>query len=146
MNEWREVPEDLAKPEREVFQGVTITVALSPYNFPTAVRGTYDKTLDRFVIEFRYMNDEEWTVDGVDQPVSFRVGKSSKRLCGVQVDVKKLRAREVKLNLKLLLDNELKKRLQELQGRDGLKMNYKLVEDLLSRSEGKQLLEAVPAS
>lgn len=99
--EWIKVDEkQYDSPPKEIKRsGVVFEVFISPYDLPEAVRGSYDDQRKRFVIEFRYIQDEpkEKVVGG--QFVTFEVGKHSKRLYHIEVDVDKLRVNTVALQL-----------------------------------------------
>lgn len=66
---------------------VDIRILTSPYDIPDWVRSGYDDDLDRFVVEFRYMLDEEYRISDVGDGVRVRLGKHSNRIVGVDVDV-----------------------------------------------------------
>ena len=83
---------------------VEITVSISPYDVPEAVRGFFNERLKRFVIEFKYLQrDPLVTETDPDAPgIAVRVGKRSKRLYGIEVDVLSLKARSVSLNVNVV--------------------------------------------
>ena len=66
---------------------VDIRILTSPYDIPDWVRSGYDDELGRFVVEFRYMLDEEYRIFDVGDCVRIRLGKHSNRIVGVEVDV-----------------------------------------------------------
>ncbi len=74
---------------------IEVGILISPYDIPDGVRGGYDKDLNRFVVEFRYMVDEEYRSLDVDDGVCIRLGKHSGRIVGVEVDVDRLNISEV---------------------------------------------------
>lgn len=65
-------------------------VLISPYDIPNGVRGGYDDNLDRFVVEFRYMVNEEYRNLDADNGTRIRLGKHSSRIVGVEADVDRL--------------------------------------------------------
>lgn len=69
---------------------IEVGVLISPYDIPNGVRGGYDDNLDRFVVEFRYMVNEEYRSVGADNGTRIRLGKHSSRIIGVEVDVDRL--------------------------------------------------------
>lgn len=66
---------------------VDIRILTSPYDIPDWVRSGYDDDLDRFVVEFRYMLDEEYRISDVGDGIRVRLGRHSNRIVGVEVDV-----------------------------------------------------------
>jgi len=102
MNEWLEVdPQELkklAKLSHETHGGVEIILSLSPYDLPDAVRGLFDKHKDKFIIEFRYIQEEKLRTIGSDELndlISLRIGRNSGRLYGIEVNVNKAKANAV---------------------------------------------------
>lgn len=94
-------PGDYEKGRRKTrrTRGVEVQIIVSPYDIPTAVRGRYDEKLGRFVIEFRYIDDEPWDREEFEPHVFLRLGESSGRVAGVEVDVDALNVSEVQLKL-----------------------------------------------
>lgn len=76
----------------EPIEEVDIGILISPYDIPDGIRGGYDEHLKRFVVEFRYMVDEEYRREDGDDGVSIRLGKHSSRIVGIEIDVDRLRA------------------------------------------------------
>jgi hypothetical protein len=71
-----------------------VEVFVSPYDVPEAVRGRYDEKAKRFVIEFKYLDDEKASGEHEGEPVALRVGKNSGRLFGIQIDVEALKSKD----------------------------------------------------
>ena len=93
MSEWvRLDAEKLNTPQLEAIRGVNITVRMSPYDVPEAVRGYYDEELERFVIEFRYIGDEPFRQKQKGEHITLRIGRHSGRLYGVEVNVDAMKA------------------------------------------------------
>lgn len=69
---------------------IDIRILTSPYDIPDRVRGGYDDDLHRFVVEFRYMSDEEYRIVDVGNGVRIHLGKHSGRIVGADVDVAQL--------------------------------------------------------
>jgi hypothetical protein len=116
------------------------TVFVSPHEVPQAVRGEFDKQLKRFVIEFRYLDDEEFKREAVDDVVCLRVGKNSQRLLGIELDTAKRNVTEVQLEVQSL-KREIRKavgRLQKECGK-GERENYALAMKAIE-SKGALLL------
>lgn len=133
MGEWIRVdPDEFDLRRKRRFNNVEINVLVSPYDVPERVRGAFDNSLNRFVIEFQYMGDEPWRCEAPDPHMTLRVGRNSNRLYGIEVDVHGLRAKSVTLNLSVpdLVNNAL-----ESQSRrsDVPRENYDLARQLISR-------------
>jgi len=101
MQDWIPLdPVTLNPGEKEVVHGVEINVGLSPYDVPDGVRGYYDDDIKRFVIEFRYLDDEEdrepsWQ----NENITLVVGEHTGCLYQIHVNVDDLSANAVKLKL-----------------------------------------------
>jgi len=85
--------------ESEVVDGIEVNVFLSPYDLPRALRGYYSEILKRFVIEFRYVDEEDFVLHNEKEPIVLRVGKRSRRMLGFQIDTDRLDVQQVELNL-----------------------------------------------
>jgi hypothetical protein len=146
VSEW--VPLDaasLSPARRQRIRGVDITVVMSPYDVPEAVRGQYDEDIHCFVIEFRYMGDEQWVAQKHDDKITLRVGRHSGRLYGIEVNVDALKAHRINLRLHLprmvmnaidsLKDQPLKAPRRE---------NYQVAKDAISQKE-QQIFESLAA-
>ena len=111
MANWAEVNwEKLNQPRREEINGVEVTVYFSPYDMPEAVKGEYNDAKDRFVILFQYLGGEE-PVEYVEEDKHIRlgIGKETKRLHEVLVDVEGLRATSVMVKVQSdLVESEVK--------------------------------------
>jgi len=100
MTDWLQLdPTKLNRPRTRKVRGVQINVLLSPYDVPQAVRGNYDQSLQRFVIEFLYLGDEPWRRDLKDAVITLRIGKNSERLLGIEVNVHCIQAEAVELRM-----------------------------------------------
>src|SRR5437870_9940540 len=103
MSEWVKLDTTQLNPEtHENIRGVDITVVMSTYDVPEAVRGNYDESLKRFVIEFRYIGDEPYTCREQADNIALRIGKNSGRLYGIEVNVDAIRATAVSLRVKVI--------------------------------------------
>jgi hypothetical protein len=67
--------------------GVQVELSLSPYDLPEAVRGSFDDSLQKFIIEFKYVQGEEWTRRPAGDYAILRVGRNSNRLYGLEIDL-----------------------------------------------------------
>ena len=86
-------------PRDEEFRGVHIRVFVSPYNIPEAVRGYGISEPKRFRVEFRYPEQDRSYIPVKHGPLELHVGKSSGRLCKIDVDVAALNVDTVSLEL-----------------------------------------------
>jgi hypothetical protein len=94
----REIRRDQGKLTEE--GGVTVELTISPYDLPHHVRGEYDKSKNRFVIEFQYIQEEPYTLQASGDSVDVRVGKNSNRVYGFEIDTDALKADEVVLRVR----------------------------------------------
>lgn len=93
-------PRHYAPSEKEERNGVEFHLHVSPYDLPDAVRGFFDNERRRFAIEFKYISPEDTLEQRVDEHVSVQVGKTSRRLYRIYVDVTSLGAEQVVLRVK----------------------------------------------
>ena len=99
MTEWLQLDGKQLNPlQKREIRGVKIDVYLSPYDVPEAVRGFYDESVARFVIEFKYLGEESTRLKR-HKHLELRVGKNSGRLYRIDVDVESLKAEAVSLNM-----------------------------------------------
>lgn len=131
------------KAERADVEGIAIQVFLSPYDVPEAVRGRYDARSKRFVIEFKYIADEERDSKDVDEFVSLGIGRNSERLQDISIDIRALKADVVSLRMHLprLVESAIDRfRSQSpLGAREG---NYRIAKDVVASTKN-DLLEAL---
>src|ERR1700722_8917367 len=96
-------PQELNRVDKEHVNGVEITVGMAPDDLPARVRGSYDATLGRFVIEFRYPGKaEEKSVSRQENPnseVSLLVGAHSGRLYEIHVNVRAIGVQAIELQV-----------------------------------------------
>jgi len=133
MSEWIQVNQkELNVPRTETRNGVEVQVFVSPYDIPEAVRGAYDKRVNRFAIEFKYLADEEPTVEQIDGDMRLFVGKTSNRLHRIEIDVDRLDADCVYLHIFKGIE-----RLVQLQKKPYRQGNYRTAERIIQgrRSE-----------
>jgi SMC interacting uncharacterized protein involved in chromosome segregation len=147
-------PSKLERHEHTKTDGVEIHVFMSPYDVPEAVRGRFDPSSRRFVIEFKYLDEEKATDEPHGEYIVLRVGKNSKRLLGLQINVEALKERQV--GVRVFVPNlvaSIRKAIGELSKTRHLQpsrlRNYEVAEEVIAdRSEQlfKELVEAQPAS
>lgn len=110
---WIDIDDERYEDERAVEEaGVIFHVFVSPYDMPEAVMGDYDSERERFIIRFRYIEDESLEEEVRDQYVTFYVGKHSHRLYRIEADVHGLGASSVVLRVTRAIE-QLKGRLGE---------------------------------
>ena len=145
---WIELePSDLAPQRKTSHNAVEVVVGLSPFDLPDCVRSFYDQSCDRFVIEFRYLNDEPLVPERADDYVTFFFGRNSDRLYKIEVDVKSLGAEQV--DLKVLVPDEIADAFRKLERskrfRDTLKRrrfrNHKIAAQVLEDRKAELLSE-----
>lgn len=133
MGDWIRVDPrefDLRSPQR--LNNVEINLLVSPYDVPEGVRGAYDESIDRFVIEFRYIGDEPWRREVPDRHLALRVGRKSNRLYGIEIDVKRLRAESVVLRVQV--PELVRSAIEQLVRRpDARRDNYNLAKDVIAK-------------
>ncbi|MCI4567570.1 hypothetical protein [Lysobacter sp. CFH 32150] len=90
--EWIEVDE--SRYDKEVEQkkprGIVVSLSVSPHEVPQLVRGQYDSERKRFIIEFRYLDDESTHSVRIDEHTHAHVGKRSNRIYSIEIDVESL--------------------------------------------------------
>jgi hypothetical protein len=75
--------------------GVSVSTSPSPYDVPEAARTNIDKNHNRLSIEFQYIGKEPVMVKPEQAGISFRLGKNSGRLYGIDLELNKINATEV---------------------------------------------------
>jgi hypothetical protein len=103
MTHWiRLNPQELNQVKTERVDGITIAVGMSPYDLPDRVRGFYSESLDRFVIEFRYLGpsaENRVPQNPEDADVVLLVGQHSRRLHEIYVNIKAMNVHAVGLQV-----------------------------------------------
>lgn len=80
-------------------RSVTIEMTLSPYDVPNQVRGDYDDSTKRFVIDFKYIDAEDRRRVDLGEHVSASVGSRSGRIYSLFIDIDALGAEAVALKI-----------------------------------------------
>lgn len=139
MTAWIKIdPANFGKAKRTSISGVSVEVYSSPFDVPEAVRGFYNKTEQKFVIQFQYIGGKEPLKTNVPaENIQLTIGRHSKRLYGIEmlIDEKKLREKGTKVDTHLFLptvDKVLDKLVQRAEAahRTG---NYKVAKEILSK-------------
>lgn len=81
--------------------GVQIHIGVSPYNIPSAIRGSYDEAIQKFVIAFQYLDTEtkEKTKASLSNNLTLEIGIHSGRIYRVLIDVIKLGVEDLRLSV-----------------------------------------------
>ncbi len=102
----------LYKPKHKSLNGVKVNLFLPPSLIPNAIRGEFDITINKFVIEFRYMAplslDSIQTVSSDDQVVTLHFDRASSRVQKILIDVNIANAKHIHLNLAAQVTNSIK--------------------------------------
>lgn len=139
-NEWTWVdPQTIVEPESKSLDGVHITLMMSPYDLPEAVRGFYNSTRERFLIQFKYLSDEPTKAERMGELVSLTLGEKSGRIYEIELDVAKAEAQFVGLMIKAIDE------LAHTPHRPTRPDNYAAAKNLLSQF-GPKLVETAQAS
>ena len=105
MSDWIRVdPQRLRQPQprSETHRGMNLTIHVSPYDIPEAVRGNFDSERGVFVIQFRYLDMPAPTREPVLQgDVAFYLDKQGQRILSVEIPKSHLSKSEPQ---KLVLD------------------------------------------
>src|ERR1035438_7110729 len=100
--QWITVRESESLPlEKRSLEGVRVDVLVSPYDVPEGVRGALREGGKQFVIEFKYISDEDTVEKQQDDNVKLRVGRNSGRLYALELDMTKFNANHIKLRLEV---------------------------------------------
>lgn len=127
-------------PDRE---GVNVEISLSPYDIPEAARGRYDEEHHRFVIEFKYIEDEPWKRISENEAIHFRVGKNSGRLYGIEIDIDKASADpESRLNVLPTVVGNAMVRLQREKPNQAREGNYRLANQVIEEYQNELFADA----
>jgi hypothetical protein len=75
--------------------GVSVSNSPSPYDVPEAARLNFDEPRKHLFIEFQYIGSEPVKKIVEDSGISFRLGKNSGRLYGIEVELEKINNTEI---------------------------------------------------
>ncbi len=138
---WIQVESRPREPE-ESRQTLEFKLLVPPHEVPQAVRGEFDKQINRFVIEIRYLDDEPFEKTTVDDIVCLRIGKKSQRLLSIELDTAKIDVKSVQIEVQSVVEQEIKKAIGKLlQGKRGQaeRENYALAVEAIE-SAGSSFL------
>lgn len=106
MSEWILIdPEtvETAPLETSTDEGVTVSVYLSPYDIPEAVRSTYDRHDGTFTLQFKYLEDEPTKTLKLGR-ARVQIGRHSKRLYELEVPIPRDAAKEIE-HIRVTIEN-----------------------------------------
>lgn len=143
MREEKWIPvetESLHTNESVRVRGVEINVGLSPYEVPEGISGHYDKSIGRFVIRMKYLQDDEERISApTEDHITLVVGKHSGCLYEIHVDVDEIGAKSVALKLCLpRVNNEIRK-LAKNHRFSKKRRHYDVVKEALGKAEEELL-------
>lgn len=99
-NLWFEVDVDkINKGKMKEVRGVALKVYMSPFEVPRATRGYKDDTTGKFTIEFRYITKEPTRKKKQSELITLHVGRRSGMLYRIDIDVDKIGASAVTLEV-----------------------------------------------
>jgi len=135
MFKWVAVPQrELTNLSNMYSSGVNgVRIYPSPYEIPDAVRGYMDSSRKKFIIELKYIGNEQTKLIDHDSNTSLRIGVNSKRLYGLEIyfDSKQ----EDSSLLKSTLKQELKDTFNQLKNRPSNTMNYEYAKSAIQSTE-----------
>lgn len=119
-------------------KGVKIQLYVSPHDVPLAVRGFPDEKTGHFVIEFRYLDDEPVATKQEGTNVLIRLGKHSRRIFAIELDLAELRAETVQLELMSVVRSAVRK-LDDARDDASLKTNHRLAVNVIEERKERLL-------
>ncbi|WP_437187611.1 hypothetical protein SH668x_001014 [Planctomicrobium sp. SH668] len=143
MSNWIQLnPDSLNKVTTESHSGVTVTIGMSPYDLPEAVRGKNQERIGRFVIYFKYLGRR---TEGIrparhNEYVTCMIGEHSGRLYQVRIDMKAVESNHVTLKMLVPKVSETINVLQKMH--PDRKKNYGVARDVIQENTN-QLFELV---
>ena len=137
-------PQSATASSVETVRGVRVQVVASPHDVPRAVKGRFDEECEKFVITFRYLDEERSSYvleSSSDEIVHVYKGTSSGRVERIEVDVKKANANTVSLNiLPTEICDRVERTLDRLRTHNltlSTKLNYRAVSEALEESRSQ---------
>jgi len=95
MSNWIKLDLDMltaTSEEQVTIRGVRVTLHASPYDVPEAVRVGENPSTHNPIIEFKYVGEEPQIRQAQTDHVWLHIGKHSRRLYGIELDVRVLNA------------------------------------------------------
>lgn len=147
MSKWiRLNRRELDAKQTEFIGGVLSSVLMSPHDVPTAIRSRETDDHKHVVIEFQYMDDEEWRPQKAENGLVFRVGEHSGRLYGMEIPHALIERRD-HVEPQFHLDSAVDHAIQQLEGRSHrkgwrpIKSNYEVAKKAIDKNIGRLLPE-----
>ena len=134
MNHWLTLDtEDLASfPEtKKMIRGREISVVVSPYDVPKAVRSYMDGQTNTLVVEFRYLSNEEPTVEQISEGVSVLAGKHSGRIYALRIPQQPSTGNPV--HVRLHTADEAEHAIDRIDRRNTSSLNHGMAKRILNR-------------
>lgn len=149
MSDWIKLdPQEINKATSEKIKGVQVELYLAPFQIPSAVQGRFDDAANKFLIEFQYPGAGESTSiedHGDSKFVSVEVGRVSRRIYKIWVDVKKAGFHFVGLSLKKddirRIQSEVEHVLPGLQSQGLVSEDNSMVAAAILRKKSTRLFE-----
>ena len=153
--QWVEIPSNEVDDFlRQSSARLQFSIRMAPHDIPNAVRGYFDEKIQRFVVEFRYIDeDEPWRRSKSDSPVILRIGKHSERLLGLEIDVQELKADSVGVRImpqdiaeqaSVAIDSFVHKRPIRPR-KESKERSYQVAQKILRREREKVFHDLTPA-
>ncbi len=139
-------PNVINREQKKFIRGVEVKLYASPQDVPEAVRGGYDPVRRKFVIKFRYAAGEEpLNTSKYDDNITLFLGKKSRRLHEVEIDVDRMKAEQVGLSVEF--KQALPKAIEWLSKQDegaSREGNYTVAKEVISH-RADELLQGAGA-
>jgi len=87
--------------KQQKIHGVTVEVALSPYDIPQAIRRWVDEKTKSTVFEFRYLTEERSREQKPVEGVTLSIGENSGRIYRLEIDSKLAKGSPVSCALRI---------------------------------------------
>lgn len=126
------------EPRKAEIAGVLVDVFFSSYDLPYNIGGGFDKSKQRFVVKFDYKNEQEPLISTrMSDRGKFLIGKNSRRIYEVELDVDSDEADQIEPNIRKV--NEAIQRyaasVQNQPSRNAAHDNYLALSEALCSSE-----------
>lgn len=147
MDGWIKLnPSRINKLRDREFNGIHIQVMVAPYDVPTAVRGSLDSPTKTFNIAFKYSGEEETeSSDAQHDGIQLFIGKDSKRLYRIEIDLQSLKPESIGLTVFVqTVSSKIIQAINELANRQKLPVrsgNYDLAKDVIAENQDSLLGE-----
>ncbi len=138
MAEWIEVDQSaLAEPRTETRNGASWRVSVSPLDIPEAVRADYDKAIKRLAIQFKYLTEDEPTVETIEQDISLFLGRNSHRLHRIEIQVEGPGERAKWEEVAKAIGRSIERFMSTSRIKPNRLGNYRAAEQIIETEQGK---------